>query len=69
MTSMFLRCRTAVRSLLAVSTLLPISGCVMPFESKDISVVAVDTETGLPVSGVRILRHVDEPMDVDQADE
>lgn len=69
MTNMFLRCRTAVRSLLAVSTVLPISGCVMPFESKDISVVAVDTETGLPVSGVRILRHVDDPMDADQAEE
>lgn len=69
MIDLFLRCRTAIRSLLAASTVLLVAGCVAPYESKDIAVVAVDVETGLPVPGVRIFRHVDEPALLNSPDD
>ncbi len=69
MTIAILRYRTVLRTLLAGSALLAASGCVMPFESRDIAVVAVDSETGLPVEGVRIFRHVDEPALLNSPDD
>ncbi len=69
MINTFLRCRTALRAMIAASTVLLVAGCVAPYESKEIAVLAVDTETGMPVPGVRIFRHVDEPALLNSPDD
>lgn len=38
-----------------------LGGCVLPHESAEFGVLAVDATSGRPIDGVRIFRHVDKP--------
>lgn len=40
---------------------LGIGGCIVPYDSTELGVVAVDAATGRPIEGVRIFRHVEKP--------
>lgn len=40
---------------------LGLGGCIVPYASTELGVVAVDASTGEPVEGVRIFRHVEKP--------
>ena len=58
--NLMVRARRVLAGLCSVGV-LGIGGCVMPNESAEIGVVAIDVVTGQRVEGVRIFRHVDEP--------
>lgn len=38
-----------------------LGGCVLPYQSAEFGVLAVDATNGAPIDGVRIFRHVDRP--------
>ena len=57
---LMVRARRVLAGLCSVGV-VGIGGCVMPYDSAEIGVVAIDAATGQRVEGVRIFRHVDKP--------
>ena len=54
----------AVRSVIlsmAAATAGLLGGCVLPYDTTEVGVVAFDADNGMPVDGVRIFRHVEKP--------